>query len=440
MYANAPFGTPCTGGACADGVCLQDLCAGVTCATPAGGDACETIPGVCDRATGQCVYTVVADGTACDDGDDATNTDTCQGGVCVGVNPCDAVNCGANEVCANGVCIASDPLVDACTGVICSPDTNLCQSGGVCSLVNGEPLCFYNVAADGTTCNDGDPDTIDDVCTDGVCFGTNPCDTFTCPAPDPNLCQVTPSVCDPNGGTPTCIYTIAVDGTECDDFNTATCIDQCVSGVCTGTTDLNACCAEADSSLFTSRTVAGSGDCGVPCGTDGGCCAATYNVIDGATGPNGGAEFGDNCCPSDVLMCPSGGTGSLVTCCYGTLLSDGIPCNADGSCPPPENAVADPDPADLNVFCANQPGSDFSARTDTSNGGCGVTCGSSGGCCGTKHDATDPTVPGNGQNRFSDNCCPADRLMCGDNGDTECCYATAFVGGTCAGSSGQFCP
>src|SRR5207247_5784873 len=70
------------------------------------------------------IYTPVADGTECDDGNGCTQSDTCQGGTCTGANPV--------------VCTAQDQCHDA---GICDPATGLCSSPA---------------KADGAACDDGD--------------------------------------------------------------------------------------------------------------------------------------------------------------------------------------------------------------------------------------------------------------------------------------------
>jgi hypothetical protein len=116
------------GQACNDGnACTQtDTCQRGTCvgsnpvACPPPGQ-CQTGSGTCDPATGQCVYASKLDGTPCDDGDRCTQTDTCQGGACVGGDP---VACAAGEICRNGGCFVPCQTVldcpfETCPGCAC---------------------------------------------------------------------------------------------------------------------------------------------------------------------------------------------------------------------------------------------------------------------------------------------------------------------------------
>jgi len=114
------------GSACTSGEkCQAGVCAGGVPKTCQPSDQCH-VAGVCDPGTGLCSNPVVADGTGCDDGSACTQTDTCQGGSCVGASP---VTCAAIDAChlagscnpGNGVC--DNPL---------APDGTVCP-GGACS-------------------------------------------------------------------------------------------------------------------------------------------------------------------------------------------------------------------------------------------------------------------------------------------------------------------
>src|SRR4030095_1418508 len=72
---------------------------------------------------------------------------------------------------------------------------------------------------DETTCNDGDPCTLDDACRQGICHGP----TATCD--DANPC--TADVCDPTGA---CSHQPST--TSCDDGNACTVGDVCVEAGC----------------------------------------------------------------------------------------------------------------------------------------------------------------------------------------------------------------
>jgi hypothetical protein len=186
-------GSPCDdGNACTVGdTCVNGICTGspVICAPP---DQCHT-SGVCNPANGVCSNPARANGTACDDGNLCTQSDVCLSGVCSGTpvtctpsdqchaagtcnpgtgacsNPtrpngsaCDDGNaCTQSDVCTNGICTGSNAVT--CTA------SDQCHSPGTCNPVNG--VCSNPVSPNGTACNDGNPGTVDDVCTSGICAG-----------------------------------------------------------------------------------------------------------------------------------------------------------------------------------------------------------------------------------------------------------------------------
>jgi hypothetical protein len=140
--------TVANGSACSDGNactrtdrCQSGVCVGSNPVACTASDQCH-VAGVCSPATGVCSTPIKANGTACNDGNACTLTDSCQGGVCTGSNPV--------------VCAALDPCHDV---GVCNPAT------AVCSNPN---------KADGTACDDGDKCTQNDACKAGVCAGNNP--------------------------------------------------------------------------------------------------------------------------------------------------------------------------------------------------------------------------------------------------------------------------
>ena len=206
------------GSSCNDGnactqtdTCQTGTCTGanpIVCAAP---DQCHQA-GVCDPATGTCSYAPKADGTACNDGNGCTQSDTCQAGVCTGSNPV--------------VCTALDQCHVAGT---CDPQT------GTCSNPN---------KVDGTTCNDDNACTLSDTCQAGTCTGANP---VVCSALD--QCHEA-GVCNPATGV--CSTPAKPDGTVCDDGEPLICSlpDTCQGAVCTagggGDTDGDRICDHDD--------------------------------------------------------------------------------------------------------------------------------------------------------------------------------------------------
>src|SRR5713226_4205029 len=113
--ASQPDGTPCNDGdACTQtDTCQSGICVGSNPVTCTALDQCH-VAGTCDPTTGICSNPTATDGTACNDGNACTQTDTCQSGTCVGSNP---VTCTALDQChvagtcnpATGIC--SNPTV-----------------------------------------------------------------------------------------------------------------------------------------------------------------------------------------------------------------------------------------------------------------------------------------------------------------------------------------
>ena len=210
--------------------------------------------GPCSEAAQGFEYTEVSPpGTACDDGKECTQLDSCNAsGECGGapVNSIcdDGVYCNGAEEC--------DPAIGCMSG---SPPVPIDDVPGPCETTfcdeNSQTVLLIASEA-GTMCSDGVDCTIDDVCdTAGKCNGT-PNDTS---CDDGMFCNG-PETCTPESGcqagTPPvgdddapndCFVLICVedsddfvllpatDGTPCDDEDPATSDDQCNAGVCTGT-------------------------------------------------------------------------------------------------------------------------------------------------------------------------------------------------------------
>lgn len=163
----------------------------------------------------------------CDDNDQCT-VDTCvanecsntinSGGMCTDGNPSTE-----NDVCsALGVC-AGTPIPE------CDEDSD-CNDGNQCHVATCTMgTCSNPNASNGTSCDDGNPANVNDVCTAGVCAGSAPtcdpacaasdqCNTRTCVAP--GVCQLT-----------------LLTNATCNDGNAATTNDRCQAGspsVCMG--------------------------------------------------------------------------------------------------------------------------------------------------------------------------------------------------------------
>ena len=131
-----------------------------------GTNYCNTPPSPCHSPAGTCVngacsYALLGAGTACNDGNSCTHSDTCNdSGACVGT----AITCnsppsqchGAGS-CSNGSCVyPARPSGSACY------DGNSCTSGDYC---NGSGACYGGT--DTCSCPNGEPPC------NGVCCGLN---------------------------------------------------------------------------------------------------------------------------------------------------------------------------------------------------------------------------------------------------------------------------
>jgi cysteine-rich repeat protein len=230
--------------------CLDGECTGgnaIVC--PPASDQCHDA-GVCDPTTGACSDPAKADGTGCDDGNACTQTDECLDGECTGS---DAVVCLASDQChtagtcnpATGVCSAETAKANgsacndgnactrtdtcqggACTGgnaVVCTAASQ-CHTAGTCNPATGS--CSSPTKANGTSCNDGNACTRTDTCQSGACTGGN---AVVCTAA--SQCHNT-GTCNPATGT--CSSPVKVNGAGCNDGDTCTDADRCIGGTCTG--------------------------------------------------------------------------------------------------------------------------------------------------------------------------------------------------------------
>src|SRR2546427_275759 len=127
-------GTLDPGEQCDDGNNLNGDCCSASCQFEAAGTVCRPAAGQCDVAE-TCTGTSATcppngfqpDGTACNDGDACTQTDTCQSGTCVGSNP---VTCTALDQChVAGTC---DPATGTCSNPT-KPDGTACNDGNACT-------------------------------------------------------------------------------------------------------------------------------------------------------------------------------------------------------------------------------------------------------------------------------------------------------------------
>lgn len=209
----------CDSGWCAEGVCCDRDCGG----------ACSSCinPG----EIGVCIS--LADDSPCPDGDACNGQEVCADGLCIHTQPLDCFddNDCTSDACTPGQGCLNPPVDD---GFVCD-DGLVCN--GISTCVSGE--CMPGQAPD---CDDGDPCT-DDHCDqalgcvnesvaeqtpcDGGRCGLAACHAGQCTLLDPPSCddgdRCTLNYCSPQIG---CMAEVVQDGTACGDCR------ECIVGKC----------------------------------------------------------------------------------------------------------------------------------------------------------------------------------------------------------------
>jgi hypothetical protein len=283
-----------------------------------------------------------SDGSACTVGDWCAGLQ-CQAGAvntCDDSNACTADFCDSVKGCSHSpnsatVCSDGDPCTvqDKCSQGVCKGgaaadcnDFNSCTTD-TCIAKQG---CAHP-AKDGGACDDQNSCTLNDVCKGGLCSAANPA-----PCDDGDAC--TTDACNKVTG---CYHNAAPDKTPCNDGNACTAGDVCQGGKCFGG-QATAC------------------DDQNPCTTDS--CAANGCKYDPIAG--GPCEDGNLCTTGEactVLAEPGKPpTGKCVPKSQ-KLCNDGEPCTVD-ACDPQtglctftdsKGSCDDGNPCTLNDFCEN---------------------------------------------------------------------------------------
>jgi hypothetical protein len=124
------------------------VCTGANPIVCTASDQCHNA-GTCDTATGVCSNPPKDDNTTCDDANLCTQADTCQTGVCTGADP---IVCTASDQCHNaGTCdtatgVCSNPPKDdntACDDAVACTTPDTCQAG-VCTGLNTCPTTILS--------------------------------------------------------------------------------------------------------------------------------------------------------------------------------------------------------------------------------------------------------------------------------------------------------
>ena len=319
-------GDPCSVlDTCVDGACVGTGALDCNDGNPCTHDLCQPTVG-CDHQSNT---------SPCDDGSACTLGDLCAGGVCTGGTPidCDDSNActddqcdpeaGCTPVALTGVevlcddlntCTTEDHCVDGVcggTGSLECDDKNPCTKD-ICLVTGG----CQNEAVDGN-CSDGNPCTVSDVCTAGVCTAGPQVDCN-----DGNPC--TTDACQVGQG---CTYTHNEEA--CDDSNACTTGDSCSGGLCLpgpslACDDGDVCTADGCTPGEGCITVPNSAPC-----NDGDACTLA-DVCAGGSCQGGQASVCDdnNPCTTDTCDPESG-------CVYtptSEVCDDNNPCTTEDAC------------------------------------------------------------------------------------------------------------
>ena len=398
-----------------------------------------------DTTAGHVTHAAVANGTACDDGNACTQTDTCQAGACTGANPVvctaldqchDAGTCDtATGLCSNpdrangatcndgDACTQTDTCqAGACTGanpVVCTA-LDQCHDAGMCNAATG--LCSNPNKTDGTTCSDDDACTQTDTCQAGTCTGANP---VICTALDQchkvGTCDAATGVCsDPSKD----------DDTTCDDGNACTLNDACQAGVCTGAHPV--ACTALDQCHDAGTCDTATGLCSNPNKTDG----TTCNDGDACTQTDtcqAGACTGAGpvvCMAMD--QCHDAGTCDTATgLCSNPNKTDGTTCNDGDACTQTDTCQAGMCSGGNPVVCVALDQCHLAGTCDTVTGLCSNQSKVDGTACDDGNPCTQQDACQSGicvaSNAPANAPCP-DGDLC--NGNETCDGAGTCIAGT----------
>ena len=409
-----------------------------------------SIPATTDDGLFTVTCAGTADGTPCDDGENAcTPVDTCQGGVCVGTplscddgNPCTVDSCTPGTGCSNvpgnagATCRAAAgdcDLAETCTGTsavcpadavrpsgdTCRPSAGACDVAESCdgSSVTCPADVFASVATSCTGTSSGGACDGADHCsgTDNTCVDVFQPGTFECRA-SAGPCDVAETCTGSSGVCPADVFASAA--TSCTGTSSGGACDA--ADHCSGTA--NTCVDVFQPGTFTCRGAAG------PC-----------DVAETCTGSSG-------VCPADVFA-------SAATSCTGT--STGGACDAADHCSGTANTCVDvfqpgtfecrgsAGACDVAETCTGASGScpaDVFASAATSCTGIstGGACDAADHCSGTANTCVDVFQPGTFVCRGSASSCDVAESCTGSSGT---CPADLFVpnGTSCDDANATTC-
>jgi hypothetical protein len=354
--------------------------------------------------------------------------------------PCSLANefgeCSGKRVCTDAGladCDAGVPAPEVCNGLDDDCDGELdeetCDDDNDCTedTCLGESAC-QNLPLDLGECKDGNPCTVADHCTAGVCVG----DPVLCD--DQNPC--TEDLCTEQGG---CQHLPAAG--DCDDADACTLGDHCSNGACVGEPVDCDCLTDSDCDAledgdfctgtlycdqskvpFTCRTKAESiVVCPQPEGPDAPCLTATCNPGNGTcslvpSGDGQPCDDGNSCSLGDLCSQGQCAAGPMANC------NDGNPCTND-SCDPAMGCIH----TDNQAPCSD--GNVCTTADQCDNGECLpgplLSCNDDNGCT---DDTCDPAI----------GCSHINNVAPCDDGNA-CTGNDSCSGGSCKGGTDVDC-
>jgi len=433
-------------------VCKQGLCQGAS-QLPCD-DANVCTDDSCDPDLG-CVHK--NNTAACDDGNVCTTTDLCKTGACKGSI---ALDCGDANICTDDTCDPAKGCIhwnntapcddgnpctgsDTCSNGLCKGGLGAgCDDANPCTTDSCDPKAGCLHTPNSETCDDGNKCTPADKCSTGQCVGSG---TLACG--DDNPC--TDDSCDPVQG---CIHSL--NSAPCDDGDICTVGDKCTAGACKpaqwlSCDDGNPCTTDAcdPKAGCTHTPAAGSCDDKNACTTGDVCQDGTCVGTGWVSCDDGNMCTTDTCEPktgckhaNNTVPCNDSNACTVTDVCgdgkctgSGNLAcNDGSVCT-DDSCDPGAGCVFSPNTAACDDGSACTTGDVCAAGA--CKPGAAVTCNDGDKCTNDSCEAATgckytPITPCCGNGKTeAGEACDDGNLVAGDGCENNCTLSTPTVPG-----------